>query len=41
MEVQEKMILEHHKNDLKSLGIEKGEVAKKSAKCSVEAEEYS
>ena len=41
MEVREKMILEQHQNDLKSLGIEKGEVAEKSAKCSIEVEEYS
>ena len=41
MEVREKMILEQHKNDLKSFGIEKGEVAEKSTKCSIEAEEYS
>ena len=41
MEVREKMILEQHQNDLKSLGIEKGEVAEKLAKCSIEAKEYS
>ena len=41
MEVREKMILEQHKNDLKSPCIEKGEVAEKSVKCSIEVEEYS
>ena len=41
MEVQEKMILEQHQNDLKSSCIEKGEVAEKSTKCSIEAREYS
>ena len=41
MEVREKMILEQHQNDLKSSCIEKGEVAVKSVKCRIEAEEYS
>ena len=41
MEVREKMILEQHQNDLKSSCIEKGEVTKKSVKCSIGAEEYS
>ena len=41
MEVQKKMILEQHKNDLKSSCIEKAEVAEKSLKCSIEAEQYS
>ena len=35
------MILEQQQNELKSSCIEKGEVAKKSVKCSIEAEEYS
>ena len=35
------MILEQHQNDLKSSYIQKGEVVEKSAKCSIEAEEYS
>ena len=35
------MILDQHQNDLKSSCIEKGEVAEKSAQCSIEAEEYS
>ena len=34
------MVLEQHKNDLKSPCIEKGEVAEKLAKCNIEAEEY-
>ena len=41
MEVREKMSLEQHQNDLKSSCIEKGEVANKSVKRSIEAEEYS
>ena len=35
------MIPEQHQKDLKSSCIEKGEVAEKSAQCTIEAEEYS
>ena len=35
------MILEQHQHDLKSSCIEKGEVAEKSAQCSIEAKEQS
>ena len=41
MEVRDKMILEQQQNVLRSSCIEKGEVAEKSAQCSIEAEEYS
>ena len=35
------MILEQHQNGIKRYCINKGEVAEKSVKCSIEAEEYS
>ena len=40
MEVGEKMILEQHQNYSKSSCIEKGEVAEKSAQCSIKAKEH-